>query len=328
MSTGLSTRPKGQIHIYACGGGGINIGKEYHADGHSGDIADFKVTYIDTSDSNMEDRMMTNAWLFDDLDGSGKIRESNASEIAKVVPDILNKFTPGDLNVVVFTASGGTGSVAGPLIMRQLLQRNCLTMGIVIGSHENDKTCLNTYGSLKTLDKFAKDTGKPVVIQYNTNEPGTPRSTVDREAHLMITALAMLASRRNHGLDTADLVSFFQFNKSTPVPACLARIHLFDDTEQFDKQMKDPISAAYLKRDHDDPQPLAHVPYSCDGFMPDYAQTGNSLFFGIENASFNHVISDMAQKVDDIEKRKKTRGGIATFVDEQDNVDDVTGLIL
>lgn len=329
MNNGLSTRPVGTIRVFACGGGGINIGKEYLSfhEGHSADIANFELACIDTSDSNLDDRLIEKTWLFNDLDGSGKIRNSNDKTIAKAVPDILRKFKPADLNIVIFTASGGTGSVAGPLILKQLLEDGHVAVGVVTGSYESIKTAENTIGTMKTLDAISRAVNKPVVIQFGMNRPDVPRSAVDKEAHLMIASLAMLCSRRNHGLDTADIKSFIFFNQSTDVPAQLARIHVYDTIKGFEAKLKDPISVAYLKRDQDDPQPNVFAPYSCDGFMPSVAQAGTSLFFGIENHSFGDIRTELEGLKKEMEMQRKTRQQAVTFAADEDEVSD-TGLIL
>lgn len=326
MSNGLSSRPVGKVRLYSCGGGGINLGKEYIEKGHSADIADLQVAFIDTSDSNLDDRLVDNCWLFKDLDGSGKIRNSNDKVIAKAVPDILRKFAPGDLNIVIFTASGGTGSVVGPLILKQLLEDGHSAIGVVTGSHESIKTAENTIGTMKTLDAIARMTDKPVIIHFGMNEVNTPRSQVDLEAHLIIRAMTVLCSRRNHGLDTADITSFLKFNKSTDVGACLARLHVAGDIEEFEEAVKDPIAAAYLKRNQDDPQPSVFVPYSCDGFMPPIVQATTSYFFGIENRSFGEVIKQLDGLKKEMDMQRTTRAQNVSFLSGDEEVSD-TGLL-
>lgn len=327
MSNGLSNRPAGKVRVYACGGGGINIGKEYLTDGHSADVADIQVAFIDTSDSNLDDRLVDNCWLFKDLDGSGKIRSANDKVIAKAVPDILRKFTPGDLNIVIFTASGGTGSVAGPLILKQLLADGHSTIGVVTGSHESIKTAENTIGTMKTLDGISRATNKPVVIHFGMNKPNIPRSKIDIEAHLIIRAMSVLCSRRNHGLDTADITSFLEFSKSTDVAPCLARLHMAGSIEDFEDTVKEPISAAYLKRNQDDLQPSVFVPYSCDGFMPPIVQATTSYFFGIENISFGEVIRELNGLKKEMEMQRTTRAESFSFLDGNEQASD-TGLFL
>ena len=46
----LTTRPVGKVAIYACGGGGINIAREFDGVPVVADIAKIRVTYLATSD--------------------------------------------------------------------------------------------------------------------------------------------------------------------------------------------------------------------------------------------------------------------------------------
>lgn len=328
MTQGYSNRPIGRVRIYGCGGGGLNIGKEYLEPGHTGDLANIEVAFIDTSDSNLEDRLQDHTWLFDELDGSGAIRHSNANIIAKHIPDILRKFEPGDVNIVIFTLAGGTGSVAGPLILKELLERGEMAVGIVIGAKQSLRNAENTIASVKTLDSIAQMTKKPVILHLGINADRTVSDkNVDSEAHLMISALAVLCSRRNHGLDTADLRSFFDFTRSTDAGPQIARIHLSDDVDRFDKLMnKGGIAGAYLMRDENDPAPSVFVPYCTFGTMPKIAQFNHSLFFGIENGSlveFRQYVADLQKEIDN---QKKTTSAAVGFLSENDKVTD-TGLV-
>lgn len=322
----LSNRPIGKVRLFGCGGGGINIAKEYIADGHTADIAQVDVALIDTSDSNLADNLVEHAWLFNDLDGSGKIRNSNDKAIAKAIPDILRQFPPGDINIVVFTTSGGSGSVVAPLLIKSLLEDDQVVIGIAMGSHESIRSTENTIGTIKTLDAISRMTDKPVVIHFGMNDHSQPRSNIDRESHLMITSLAVLCSRRNHGLDTADIRSLIQFNKSTDLTAQLARIHVHSDMETFEEELDNAISVAYLKRDHDDPDPKIFAPYACEGFMPTQAQSRTCLFFGIENHSFIGVQKQLESLKKEMENQRRTRQQTVTFSDDDDEIS-ATGLI-
>ncbi|MNO19229.1 cell division protein FtsZ [compost metagenome] len=300
MSHGLSTRPVGTMKIWGCGGGGVNIAKEYLEEGHSSDIANIDVCFIDTSDSNLEDRLVDKTWLFEGLDGSGAIRQENADAIAKAVPDIVRKFQPAEMNVVVFTLAGGTGSVAGPLILKKLLEEGHMAVGIVIWAQQAIKNAENTIGGVKTLDSISRSTGAPAIVQLGFNKNGqVTDKAVDNEAHLMITSLAMLCSRRNHGLDTADLKSLFNFTKSTKAQAQLCRIHVSDNVEDFTKLMRTgALASAALLKESTDPTPELFVPYSTYGVMPAIAQAKGSLFFGIENGS----MAELRKRVSELEK--------------------------
>lgn len=320
MSQGLSSRPVGTMRIYGCGGGGVNIGKEYLEAGHSGDIANIETCFVDTSDSNLDDRLIDKTWLFEGLDGSGAIRQENAEAIAKAVPDIVRKFPPAEMNVVVFTLAGGTGSVAGPLILKKLLDDGHMAIGIVVWAQQSIRNGENTIGGVKTLDNISNITDNPSIIHLGFNKPGVMSDkSVDNEAHLMITALAALCSRRNHGLDTADLKSLFNFTKSTKAKAQLCRIHVSDNIEDFTKLMRSgALAAAYLLRESTDQTPELFVPYSTYGTMPSIAQAKGSLFFGIENGSMGELHKRVAELEKAIADQDEAANAPVAFVSEKD----------
>lgn len=320
MSHGLSTRPVGTMRIYGCGGGGVNIGKEYLEEGHSSDVANIDVCFVDTSDSNLEDRLIDKTWLFDGLDGSGAIRQENADAIAKAVPDIIRKFPPAEMNVVVFTLAGGTGSVAGPLILKKLLEEGHMAIGIVVWAQQAIKNAENTVGGVKTLDSISRSTQAPAIVQLGFNKAGVVSDkSVDNEAHLMITSLAALCSRRNHGLDTADLKSLFNFTKSTKAQAQLCRIHVSDNVEDFTKLMRTgALASAYLLRESTDPIPELFVPYNTYGVMPAIAQAKGSLFFGIENGSMGELRKRVADLETEIADQQNAATEAVTFAGEKD----------
>lgn len=315
----LSTRPVGTVQLYGCGGGGINIAKEYSGEMETTDISKFSACFLDTSDSNLADHLLDNTFLFSDpsgeTDGSGKVKAQNAELIEKSIPEVLRKFPAKDMNIIVYTASGGTGNVAGYLLHRKLLEAGHSVVSVVIGTFEAERTAKNTMGTIASLSDLAEDVDKPVIFHYSSNARGVPRSTVDKEAHLIITALAMLSSRRNHGLDTADIKSFLDYTKPRPdIKPSLARIHVYDDADVFDKEITEPLSVAYLVRNADEIQPAVFAPYSCDGILPDVAQTRN-LFFGIETKSLFKIQSDIETIRADLASREETRSIAPTFGD-------------
>ena len=317
MSNSISTRPIGELAIFGCGGGGINIAKEYIDANLSADIANLSVALLDTSDSNLSEGNLSNFYAFSSpdgvVDGSGKVKAKNAELISRSIAEVLRKFPPKAMNIIVYTASGGTGNVAGYCLHKALLAAGHDVVSVVIASAESERTAKNTIGTLLDLSDLAEEVGKPVVIHYGMNGNGVTRAMVDKEAHLIITSLAILASRRNYGLDTADLKSFLNYTLPRPdIKPTLARINVYDNVDTFDRDVKEPISVAYLKRNADEPQPEAFAPYFCDGILPDVAQASN-LFFAIETSSLYGVHADLTKLRDELASRESTRQAAPAF---------------
>lgn len=99
-----------KISIYAAGGGALNIVSELakYTKKEEEEFADMSLFFIDTSRSNLSSNIPDDSvYLVEGLDGSGKRRDSNYTALSECSKEILHTFKPGDLNIVVHSASGG-----------------------------------------------------------------------------------------------------------------------------------------------------------------------------------------------------------------------------
>jgi hypothetical protein len=99
------------LTLYACGGAGINIASAIEQQRGVSDVgmAAVETYYIDTSRSNLLKKSIPaeHVYIFEDMDGSGKKRNTNASVISDNTLALLQKFKPGKFNVVLHSGSGG-----------------------------------------------------------------------------------------------------------------------------------------------------------------------------------------------------------------------------
>ena len=321
--------PIGSIRLYGCGGGGINIVKRYAGPLKSTTgVADIKTTYIDTSRSNLDDDPdHQNIFVLPELDGSGKVRRENHEAIAQQVPRILKDFSPADLNLVIFTASGGTGSVAGPLIISELIERNQNVVAIVIGSDESVITGMNTFNTLKSLDHISRTKGTPVVMHYTQNDRSLKRSDVDKQVMFVISSLAVLASRQNKGLDTKDVANWVNFTRTTSVPSQLALLKVYGDAKEVDQLAGESFTLAALLKSEDEEQPRFKPEYNCDGFYRPGTEMATNLFFTIETHGLRDVLNQLNAVAQNAQETKQARIDGPSFVGRNDEVSS-TGLIL
>lgn len=99
---------KGTIRIYGCGGCGVNQAAFFNNSAEEPNCAEVKTSYIDASRSNLKEEFKEeDIFILPNVDGSGKVRKENHKEISNVIKQVLLQMEPGDLNVVVFSASGG-----------------------------------------------------------------------------------------------------------------------------------------------------------------------------------------------------------------------------
>ncbi len=212
------TNPK-RVVIYGCGGAGINQARRFEelvgksATGY----AEIVPMYIDTSDSNsvQVQAAAQRSYRFEGTVGSGGLRKEHVDLIADAVNEILSRLRPGDLNIVVSSLSGGSGSVIAPCLASELLARGLKVIVIGIGSNESEIRVRNSLNAIRSYANIAEETEKPVVMSLHFNSPKTPRYAVDDSIFKVVLRLAVLFSGLNRELDDQDLQNWLAFNRTT-----------------------------------------------------------------------------------------------------------------
>lgn len=165
------------LRIIAAGGAAINILHKYRSEygGVNKEIGanTIKHVAIDTSVSNIDKAGFVAIDPNDEAEfeegyidvtpyviaesGAGKNRASLLKDIQWKLDKsgVYNEF--GDINIFIFSMSGGSGSVIAPLLIREAGKRGkrIIAIGIVDACSETD--CFNSINTIRTLEAFAKD---------------------------------------------------------------------------------------------------------------------------------------------------------------------------
>ena len=319
---------KGTMKLYLCGGASCNIGKTIYNTKEAPGFANIEPCFIDTSLSNLMDMSEKidekDTYILEGVDGSGKWRKENASDISDNIKAALHKFPPRDINVVMFSLSGGSGSVFGPLIVKELLDKNQTVVCVVIGSEESKISVENTVKTLQSLDHISrKQCGKPVVLSLWHNSKTTTRQANDNSIKQTITALSILASRENQELDTADVANFIGFDKVTSVKEGISLLYITSKEEEAAK-VEYPITVASL---------FSKASSSIDGLTPEYACAGyptsdvlkdNDLHFIISQYDVKNIFSKLSKRLEEFNESSSARIASASLGGEADRD---TGLV-
>lgn len=323
---------KGKVRLYCCGGAGTNIGSmlELHRNTKETGFAEVEITYIDTSRSNMKEEINSaNCFILEGLDGSGKIRAENYEPISESIKAILHKFKPADLNIVISSGSGGSGSVIGPLITSELLANGAPVISMLVGSSDTRLDINNTLKTIKSYEAIAIKRNAPVVAYYAQNSGDTPRATVDKEIKSTIVSLCMLFSRQNRELDTKDLFNWLHFDRTTTYPVQLASLSITTDTDALD--IGNLISVATLAKDGDNTT-IADLPeYQCVGYLPEginnNASASSPLHFITSDGLFSSIASGLNNVLKELERAQEARPKRAGILSGNDKETD-TGMVL
>lgn len=318
-----------KLRVYGCGGAGINQASYFIGGEASTGRANFDIALIDTSSSNLKaDIPEEHIYLLSGVDGSGKKRSENHSEIANTVKDVLVKHKPGTLNIVVFSASGGSGSVYGPLLLRELLERGEPSIGVVIGTNGTAIEAQNTVNTLKSMDNISRKMSKPMTIIYEQNSRTFPRAQVNTAVRTSILTLASLVGTLGNesGLDTSDLYNWLFYNNVTDVAPQLSLLEIVTSQDLADT-INDPISVASILPDGSDATVVMTPDYGCEGFRPLTGDDVQEIHFVIAISAVPEMYEQAANMSEHYSEVKASRPTQVSLSGKNDQVTD-DGLIL
>lgn len=293
------------VSIYGCGGTGINIVSQLMKKNLSG-LADVKAHFVDTSRSNFSAIGGSN---FRDedcyiipgaTDGSGKERRTNYEPIARAIPDVLVTHPAGDLNIMVFSGGGGSGSVIGPKLAEELLRQKKPTVFFVVGSAENSQTTKNTMDTWQTLNGIAKNNQSTAVVFYEDNGAVAQDDNVDNQMVLGLLSILDLYSGNHDRLDSSDVHRFFNVKNGPGVA-------LLDITPDYDhaKSLPYPLAVASLHGSVETAKPSLPSEYGCEGYRRIAEKT--DLHFIIYTQDLPGVITGLQKVLDNFEALARAR---------------------
>jgi hypothetical protein len=299
------------MNIYSAGGAATNVSSafaKYHKEKVPG-FAEINAYYIDTSRSNLNtDISMDQVYLVDGVDGSGKKRASNYEVLSECSHEILHQFKPADINLVVHSAAGGTGSTIAPILVSELLSRDANVIVITIGSTASKIEIENTSKTLKSYELISQRRGMPVVCHYRENSTSVSRSQVDSEVQTAIILLAAMFSGDNRELDSADLKNFINYHLVTSYTPRLSMLEFFSKEIHLGKNQS-LVSAVTLVDDVANSYITHPVEYQAVGYMPDSIKPSVSVEPPIHGCvltgNFNAIVEALDSRLKDFGEVRK-----------------------
>lgn len=236
------------FNIYAVGGTGINIGNRYLKEGRNGAFVD-KMVGFDTSAANPR---IDNAFPLERVEGaegSGGNKKAHQDKFADFAKQMLSKYPPNKINIVVFSTGGGTGAGLGPYLVREMLKRKIPVLSIVVGDSSSFNEQSNTVGTLQSLYNQTK-LGNSVLFSYLENTQTVTQGANNLTAVARIDNAIMLFNLSNERIDYADVKNFFYYNDIVNADPVLTQLTFLDDTG-VSKYENKPVAALSLYSDGD-----------------------------------------------------------------------------
>lgn len=322
-----------KMMIYGAGGAGINVVQrciefwgesKYEVDR----VCNYNHAFIDTSSSNVKKGMNEdNVYILPNLDGSGKKRDENHLEISNVIKEVLVKHKPLDFNIVLFSLSGGSGSVIAPLLISELLSRNIPVIAVCIGSDESVLTANNTLKTLKSLEVIAKKNDKALNFIYQYNERGMPRGKADKAIEGYLSGFRFLFSGKNEELDSQDLINWLDFTKTTSLSPQLGLLEVYSSSDDVVANHPNPVSVASLYTDKDVHGLTAVPEYHCAGYTDLTSCHVDQLHFVIDVKDVPTIAKKIDKTLNQQKEVAESRLSQNNLVSSKDKIED-SGLIL
>ena len=186
-----------QVHVYGSGGCGKAAAIRYSKT-NSGN----PVTVIDTSGFN--DIPGVESICISGLNGSGKFRRENVDEITKFIVDYTHTTTFGEVNIVMMSLSGGSGSVIGPLLISEIVRQKKIVIVVAIIDTDSEVDTINAFNTLLTINNVGSESYIPIIMFDNNNG----RFIVDKGIDTVMRYLNDMLNVGYIGLDSQDIIKF------------------------------------------------------------------------------------------------------------------------
>lgn len=316
------------VRFYAAGGTGIDLLRSYREAARIdrvGVYADEQETYIDTSNSNLHGVSMDNVYRLKNIEGGGKDREKVKAAFIPVVPDLLLKHPPADLNVILASLSGGTGSAIAPILAGHLLKAGQAVVLVVMADHTSSKSELNVINTMTDLESVSKQLQKAVVLHYTQNDPEKSLLQNDTEPMFVMGALSILGSGKNNRLDLSDVNNFVNFPAVTHHTPGLAQLHVTVKSEDL-AQHETIASFAALLRSEDQALPRVQVDYDTVGYLPMVPKGYDCDFFFAVTPGMSTIIDDLKQGKHNLTLKRKAVEAKSSLLEDGPSLDGNSGI--
>lgn len=296
------------VRFYGLGGTGINIVSEYLrsvGEANRGVRAVEKFSYFDTSVANLHGIDANLTYLCEDsqgrkTDGGGSDRGAIAEVVSNNIKNFVLKHKPESLNVVVFNASGATGSTAGPLLIDHLLSAGETVVAIITVSVESQTAANNAFRTIQGLEAASRRLNRPIVFTYTATDNRKMTRIQSNLYQLMsMEALSILGSGRNTRIDGADVTNLFNFDRNTNVEPSIALLEISQfkrNADKFDSiESERYLSSITILDSENDRQPVVESVCGKVGYLrTGQGDNGVGYFYGVTLDNLNKkVISNL-----------------------------------
>lgn len=195
------------VKIYGVGGAGKVAALKFK-DNERVSIVTMDTSGIDNDIANVESYKIKNMSGNNNLQGSGRIRSHNTTEIIRFVNEYCrNKQVFDDVNIIIYSMSGGSGSVIGPLLVDEILKQKKLAISICIVDHSSEIDTINTFNTFRTLNRASEIGNLYIPVIVFDNKFG--KHNVDNGVYNTVVNLINVFTKEYISIDIQDRLNLF-----------------------------------------------------------------------------------------------------------------------
>lgn len=317
------------IAIYFCGGTGYNLGAKFMASIQNNSILQetTKVYFVDTSTSNNKPfNTPENTAVLGSGQGSGSFRGENAKPIREYMSQLLKDFKPGVFNILVGSASGGSGSTIINEIHRELTIREQNVVNLLTGTRSSMANTKNLHKTLQSFALVTERTARPTLINLRLQEPGETRDNVDAMILNNLVLLSLLFSGKDDKMDITDLSHLLNYPKVTSYKESVVGLEMFIDTVMPAKN-ETVYAVGTLARGGSvtdiDPPPHYQVVGFVDESIADIFKGVSVIHWAVIGNCFNTLMKNLQETVDTYEKEAREHRTQSLASSLKDHDDDI-----
>jgi hypothetical protein len=307
----LNSIPKPTVTIYASGGAGVNIGYSLSLSSvleKENIYCNFKIAYIDTSRKNFLGKninIQEEAHIFD-VDGAGQCRDAVYDYINNNKNDVFKKFPPTEINLFIFSTSGGSGSVICPVLARELVKVGKPVVLFGIESNDTLKHAKNSLATLGTLQAISTKLGKPIIFNHTKNIPGAIEDNVNKTVIFNVITTAILLSGAVDRIDTTDIANLLNYTKVSTQTPSLTGFNIVVSNDPLAHYVS-PFAGLSIHRDEAVVPRADNLDFKKIGFLKDMPGNSDSIHFYLDKPSIQVEYDSLTKAVKDLEEISKSR---------------------
>ncbi len=321
------------MKIYGCGGLGLNLASRFEGlrnkEGVNLDPID--ISYIDTSEANIRHNKIKteNFYLITNKDaegskkGSGKFRPENYESTKEQIKNIIMKHPPQQLNCIIHSLSGGSGSVIGPVLFNELRDQGKDALIIMVGNPDSTIEITNSISTLHTYVSIARTRNEPVVGIYFESGGPMSRADADSKVESTIALLSMMFNSTNQEMDMSDISNFLNYSKVTKHVPAFVMAKFFTNKVVIDESLF-PIAALTLGKVGEDSTTGTNVDYQAVGYVNERSIGDVKEQFPIHLVSIDGQVAGVIDHYQKLLKTIETKraAAIGKKIEVKDSLDD------